>query len=583
MTRHVGRRSTLALLVLVLVALSGCISVPTSGPIEKVEGQQPSCQSCVNVEVAPPAPGDDPGEIVEGYLRANATFQPNYAVARQFLTQEKASSWAPNETWIYTGQPSVSGSSVKLQGALLGLLQRDRTFVTQNQRLSIDFKLVRENGEWRISRPPPVLLVTQFAFASFYARYDLYFLGAGDTLVPNGIYLASLRAPASIASALVRALLEGPSQWLAPAVRTAAPAGTTLSVDSVTITDGTARVSLSENIQTLPDRERSLLTAQLVYTLKQVVGIKEVLLQAGAVPLRVTESEAGGEAVPVEGSFRELDPVPFVSSEQLYAVHGRAVEKVGANADTPQPVPVPGPLGQGRYAVDSLAVSVDDTDLALVTDDRTVLRRTPTAETTLSTVLDGVTDLLRPQFSRQNELWAVGNQGGRQRLWVSTSDGPVTVDAPVLEQGRVLAFRISPDGSRMALVVQRGRATTLGVARIVRSKTVTVDGWRPLDTSTPLNTASIDLVRDVAWSDASTLVVLGSAGRRGPYLPSTVSDDAAEVETETQVNDWDAREITVLLRTGTAVVVSSDARAFRDDGAQWRQFLSGVTAVAYPG
>ena len=583
MTGARARRGVLGVLVLVLVALSGCISVPTTGPVERVEGQQPSCQSCVNVEVAPPAPGDDPGEIVAGFLRANATFQPNYTVARQFLTQQQASSWAPSQTWIYTGQPNVSGNAVKLAGTLIGLLQRDRTFVTQNQRLGIDFKLVQENGEWRISTPPPVLLVTQFAFASFYARYDLYYLGAGDTLVPNGIYLASLRAPASIASALVRALLEGPSEWLSPAVSSAAPANTTLSVDSVAITDGTAQVSLSENIQTLSERDRTLLSAQLVYTLKQVVGIKKVLLQVGAVPLRVAGSEPGGEAVPVEGSYRELDPVPFVSSEQLYAVHGRKVEKIGANADTAQPVPVPGPLGEGAYAVDSLAVTAADTELALVTDDRTVLRRTPTATTAPTTVLDGVTDLLRPQFSRTDELWAVGNRGGRQRLWVSAAGSTVEVEAPVLEEGRVRAFRISPDGSRMALVVQRGRTTTLGVALIIRGGTTTVEDWRPLDTSTPLNTSSIDRIRDVAWSDAATMVVLGAQGRRDPYLPSSVSDDAAEVETETQTNDWDAREIAVLLRTGTAVVVSSDERAFRDDGAQWRQFLDGVTAVAYPG
>jgi hypothetical protein len=121
------------------------------------------------------------------------------------------------------------------------------------------------------------------------------------------------------------------------------------------------------------------------------------------------------------------------------------------------------------------------------------------------------------------------------------------------------------------------------VARINRSDGIAVDGWRTLDTSTPLNTSTIATVRDVTWKDASTLMVLGAANRQSSYVTSTVSDDAAELETEPQTNDWDARTLAVLLRTGAAVVVTGDRRIFRDDGAQWTELLDGVTAVAYPG
>jgi hypothetical protein len=572
-------------LVLVLFALAGCVSVPTSGPIEKVEGQQPACQNCVNVEVAPPAPGDSARKVVEGFLLANANFQPNYSVARQFLTRAAAQAWSSDQgVTIYTGGPQGEGPDVKLVGDVVGALAPDRTFSTRNEDLNVDFKLVRENGEWRISKPLPGLFVTKFAFDKFYERYDLFFVGSAGALVPDSVYLPDLRAPANIASALVKALLGGPSDWLAPAVRTAVPPNTTLSVDSVTLSDGVAQVPLSESVQQLADPERTLLAAQLVYTLKQVIGVKKVLLLSDSRPIRVPESEADDLAVPVDEGFRNAAPVPAVSSEDLYVVRKGSVQRVGGGSEpAAEADPLPGALGGGGYSVDSLAVSVDNEDLALVTDGQTVLRRTPTTGTDVSTVLRDVTGLLRPQLTRNGELWALGSAHGRQRIWVFTGEGRAQVTAPVLRQGLVSAFRVSPDGSRIALLVQRGRRTTLGVARINRSDGIAVDGWRTLDTSTPLNTSTIATVRDVTWKDASTLMVLGAANRQSSYVTSTVSDDAAELETEPQTNDWDARTLAVLLRTGAAVVVTGDRRIFRDDGAQWTQLLDGVTAVAYPG
>ena len=85
----------LAVVFLLLGLVTGCVSVPTAGPVEKVEGQPPECQNCINVDVAPPSPGDEPKQIVQGFLRATSNFQPNYAVARQFLTTGAAEKWAP--------------------------------------------------------------------------------------------------------------------------------------------------------------------------------------------------------------------------------------------------------------------------------------------------------------------------------------------------------------------------------------------------------------------------------------------------------------------------------------------------------
>ena len=55
------------------------------------------------------------------------------------------------------------------------------------------------------------LMVAEYSFRPFYQAYDLYFVGNGISLVPDPIYLPSLRSPQNVASALITALLSGPS------------------------------------------------------------------------------------------------------------------------------------------------------------------------------------------------------------------------------------------------------------------------------------------------------------------------------------------------------------------------------------
>ena len=89
----------------------------------------------------------------------------------------------------------------------------------------------------------------------------------------------------------MKALLNGPSKWLKPAVSSAIPPNTSLSVDSVTITNGIAEVPLSDSVLALPDQQRSLLAAQIVYTLRQVGGVKGVLIKVNQQPYRVPGSD----------------------------------------------------------------------------------------------------------------------------------------------------------------------------------------------------------------------------------------------------------------------------------------------------
>lgn len=590
------RRGWSALVALLLLALTGCVSLPTSGPVEKVEGLEPACQSCVNVDVAPPAAGATKLEVVSGYLRANANFQAGYTVAKQYLTRSAAERWSPDDSvTIYSTPPKLDGDDVRFNGRLVGSLDEGRSYTRRDGPFKYAFEMVQENGEWRISEPFPGLLIQEDAFTSRYTPYDLYFVGSVGSLVPDPIYLPPLRNPATFASALVTALLDGPAKGLRDVVETAVPVSTSLDVASVTIVDGVAEVPLSgPGLQQMDDAARSLLGAQLAYTLKQLTTVQEVRLLADSVPFRVPQSEPQGLAFSVADVAPELNPIPVAPVDQpLHVVRDGAVLRVGANADNPQVERLPGPLGAGRYGVDSLAVSVTGSELALVTDDRTRLRRSGAEGADPVTVLSGVTDLLEPQFSRTGNVWALGQRGGRQTMWLVTGDRPAPLDAPVLAQGRVRAFRVSPDGSRMALLVQQGSRTRLGVALIKRTDTggVAVVGWRPLEldreggSGTGSASAALQVrdMRDVAWSDPTTLLVLASTGTDTPYVVTEISQDASSIQSDPPAGEWEPVEVTALLRTGAAVVRTRDGRAFRDEGQQWRELLTGVSAVAYPG
>jgi dipeptidyl aminopeptidase/acylaminoacyl peptidase len=281
-----------------------------------------------------------------------------------------------------------------------------------------------------------------------------------------------------------------------------------------------------------------------------------------------------------------------VSGDQLYAVKDGTVQLVSTTSDPPEVSPIDGPLGQRRFAVGSLAVSVNGTDLAVVTQDRTGLRRAPTATGEVTTLASGLSGLLRPQFTRYGELWALGQQDGKQKLWLSTADQDIEdpkieeVAAPVLDEGKVTAFRISPDGSRMALVRQTRTESELGLARIIRGDKVTVDGWRPVNVAQTGGT-QVTQIADVAWLDATELLLLGAANNDAAMAPVRVTADASRVSAEGgEPAKWDAQQLTVLYRPQTAIVVGSEGRSWRNEGSQWLPFLDGIEgikAIAYPG
>ena len=166
-------------------------------------------------------------------------------------------------------------------------------------------------------------------------------------------------------------------------------------------------------------------------------------------------------------------------------------------------------------------------------------------------LLTGATELLRPQFSRYGEIWEVGKQGGQQRMWMFTPDN--TKHEITSPAQNITAFRISPDGTRMALVRRTANGSELGLARIIRSDQPRVESWRRLDTSQ--SGTSISEITDVAWFDPTELLVLGKAGGNSTLF--RVAQDASLVTQKGEAQDFDAEELAVSPQTQSVIMVGS--------------------------
>ncbi len=186
----------LALVLLVLVTITGCAAIPTNTQPKPIGTKDTKSTNTANA--APePRQGIDPFMLVRDFIDATSNPDRNYAAARAFLTPEADKKWdTKNPTIIESGfgtvpapQPTQEkAQTVLLQGKYVGRLgSSDNAFVPQLGEFSTPVKLERNNeGQWRISEPPPGVFMPQNLFNANYRRVVLYFYNPEFTvLVPD--------------------------------------------------------------------------------------------------------------------------------------------------------------------------------------------------------------------------------------------------------------------------------------------------------------------------------------------------------------------------------------------------------------
>lgn len=559
--------------ILVLVVLSGCAQMPTSGPVD--EGGEVNAaldESVIRVLPRPPAQGLDPDAVVAGFLAASASFEDDHAVARQFLTADAAETWQPEaRVVVIDDRPPLelerSGRSVRLSAAEIAVINPDGALSPRAGEKIVDrFLLAKVGDEWRIDDLPNGLYLNQFDVARTYRSYSLHFLAPKtERLVPDPVFVPIGRTGA--ATSLVRSLLDGPTRWLAPAVVTAIPPGTRLVVDSVPVENGIAQVDLSAEVLEASPTEREQIAAQLAWTLSELTDVT-------------------GVQISVEGSLLELPSAPAVQTAQTWisydpnalpeSASGVLVRKgVVAQLDEQTPEPIVGPLGSRSLQVSDPAISADGSVVAaLVSGGTKVVLQERFVSGSLSTVLRG-NKFIAPSFDASGSLWLVDRSKGESALYCRLPTGRLLrVRSPELRDRAVVSFRIALDGTRAALVVKdaAGRGELL-VARVVAGTgDIRLQALRPLE-------RSLTDVRDVVWIAADRVVALGG-DRTSVLEPIAIGIDGQI----TPFGGTPLQGINGLAGSPGFDLLASTKNSgiWQSAGVGWR-FFSGGTAPAYPG
>ncbi|MGI9003652.1 MAG: LpqB family beta-propeller domain-containing protein [Pseudonocardia sp.] len=573
------RRATALALLVALVGLAGCASVPESSPVQVLRQVGGGEETALSLE---PVDGSNPLDLVRDFVFASGVSTDMHESARRFLAPE-AQEWdAAASLIVLDGQfdtvpapdaqdQSTGVTTIRIRGTAIGHVTSSGSFEPDQVTFQRDVTVVRRDGQWRISALPGGVVVPSSTFQANYRAVHTWFVDPGrGLLVADLRYLPSMPLSAQAARAL-ELLLAGPSAALTGAAVSQLPPDARLRSNVMASLDGVLIVDLT-GIDDLEEPARQLLAAQVVLSLAEV-DVDRVRLLVDGEPLLPGQAELA--RADVAGLVAEVAPGPGVPG--LVVSDGRLRQLTGSEPGTP----LPGPVGDGTYDVESAAFTVDGQRLAVVVrqDDRRVLLFGDGPEGGLTPVLLDAATMTRPSWTpRGAEVWTVVDSTAVVRVLVDDTEltrRPVNADE-LTELGPISDLRLSRDGMRVVAVVGGGLYT----ASVERG----VDGAVSIGNIRRLRPIELDEVVAADWWAAESVVAI----TRGPeLLVAHVSVDGLDIAQIlgnnltpplTAVAATSDRSLLVTDRAGVWSVAS-------DDQTAWRQVLPAAPDAVplYPG
>jgi len=471
-----------ALIAVFLVAtLTGCAALPTSGPVRiGPDLAPPSDANSFYYSPASPMDGATETEILSGFLSAGTAPQNDYLIAREYLADSIRATWNPNnELLIQKATPKITltdnGSAfVEVEiSARIDANGRYQALPPGSTRV-LEYGFTEQSGQIRLSSAPDVTIVIRPVFDVVFRSYSIFFLDKSKQhLVPE---IRWFPANPATGTKLVNALLAGPSDWLEPAVVSAIPSGTVLSIDAVTVQQEVALVDLSARALVADSLDRSLMQAQLVATLSQLPTITTVTIS-------------------IERSVQNIPESPI----NLRSPSSGVLLAVGASGLEARSGPSPESVADGLDFFSSR-------DISLFAASKTANKlAAATSSGVTVTSFDNPGSPLE-LVDRRSSVIAL-DYDSLQQLWI-VSSSLVTVDSqPVraswLAGQSIIDFSLSPEGSRVAVIVEAGDTNQVLLSSVVRSES----GF-PIELARPITLASeIASPELLSWFDNVTVSI----------------------------------------------------------------------------
>lgn len=485
------RKLSLSVVAISTVFLMACTAIPSSGPVRSLE--RTSAITSAVVDFLPPGPstGATQEEIVAGFIAAGTAAQDNYRVARSYLAQTVQEEWNPNSSvLIRQGEPEVSlTSTISLSYGFLVVASVDE-LGRYSQSASItpqtlDFRMVQEDGEWRISGLSDGIVLTEAAFAEAFTSYRLYFFSVGyRELVPDIRWFATR---GEVSAKIVRGLLAKPSFWLDQGATVSAfPEGTQLALTPISVVDGVASVDLTSAVLNADEITRARMVTQLTASLAQVQGISSARISVNQNQL-VIEPLSGAE--PSLASGRDPRVVAFRDRRFGY-LQGATVDEI-------------------EGLTNSIASLIPQSIFYSSTQNRALATRTDGLWSVEvgrpSIVIDSRPDLVQGLIDDCGFVWSSTQASSPDMAQIITPTGAlVTVPLELGGRSSLVTWALARDDTRMVLLVQTDTGVRVLLGAITRDAECQPVSFGEFVELGPLSGVAVD----AAWIDEGRVAVV---------------------------------------------------------------------------